>query len=144
MSEPYDAAVIGAGHNGLVTAAYLGKAGLRVLVLERRDLVGGAAASEEIFPGFRFDTCAHRLGGLHPAVVRDLRLDRHGLEIVRADPTALALLPDDDPLILWRDASKSIESIRRFSKSDADRWVAFGNYVRRAARFVAAIKYHTR
>ncbi len=139
MSEPYDAIVIGAGHNGLVTAAYLGRAGLSVLVLERRELVGGAAVSEEVFPGFRFDTCAHRVGELHPAAVRDLRLKRHGLEIIRPDPTALALLPDGDHLLLWREASRSRESIGRFSKLDAERWVAFGDHVRRATRFLEDI-----
>ena len=87
MTVRYDAIVVGAGHNGLVTAAYLGRAGLSVLVLERREVVGGAAVTEQGFPGFKFDTAAHRIGGLHPAVIRDLDLRGHGLELVRADPT---------------------------------------------------------
>ena len=74
MSERYDAVLVGAGHNGLVCAAYLARAGLSVLVLERREIVGGAAVTEELIPGFRFDSCAHRLGHLDRRVVRDLGL----------------------------------------------------------------------
>lgn len=139
MSQAYDVAVIGAGHNGLVTAAYLAKAGLSVVVLERRDRIGGAAASEEVFPGFRVDTGAHRVGHLHRAVLNELELRRHGLEILSPDPAALAVLPDGGHLTLWRDPKKTVESIRRFSEQDAGRWTAFGGLVQRAAGFIEAV-----
>src|SRR5574341_357905 len=93
MANAFDAILVGAGHNGLTTAAYLAKAGLKVLVLERRSAVGGSAVTEEIFPGFKFDTCAHG-GQLRPDIVRDLGLAQHGLEVVSAHPTLFAPQPD--------------------------------------------------
>lgn len=138
MKNRYDAIVIGAGHNGLVTAAYLAKAGLQVLVLERRDTVGGAAVTEEVYPGFRFDPCAHGVGWLHPKVVQDLKLARHGLEILKSNPTVFTPLPDGDHLLLWREAKKSAEAIRRFSKADADKWGRFCARLARLAGFLQA------
>src|SRR5687767_281209 len=81
----YDIIIIGGGHNGLVAAAYLGKAGLKTLVLERRDVVGGAAVTEEIHPGFRCSTLAHTIGPVLAHVVKDLDLQRHGLEVITPD-----------------------------------------------------------
>ena len=86
----HDVIIIGAGHNGLVTAAYLAKGGRRVLVLEKRDQIGGAAVTEELFPGFRFSTCADGSGYLSSEVRRDLKLESNGLEILPADPIAFA------------------------------------------------------
>jgi len=137
MNEAYDVIVIGAGHNGLVTAAYLAKAGLRVLALERRDVVGGAAVTEEAFPGFKFESGAHRINRLHPSLARDLRsaldsAEAGGLsqtygrpEFVSSDATVFAPLPDGGHLTLWRRPELSIEAVRRLSKADADNWNAF-------------------
>lgn len=141
MNDAYDAIVIGAGHNGLVTAAYLARAGLRVLALEGRDFVGGAAVTQEVFPGFKFEAGAHRIGRLHPMLARDLRsaLDRAeagGLsqtygraELVDTDPTVFTPLPDGRHLTLWREPARSIEAVRKFSEADANNWTAFGALV---------------
>jgi phytoene dehydrogenase-like protein len=138
MTKIYDAVVIGAGHNGLVTAAYLAKSGLSTLVLERRDVVGGAAATESIFEGFRFDTGAHRIGSLHPSLMNDLELGRHGVEILHLDPPVFAPLADRRRLLLWRDPQRTAESIREISKADADRWVPFTQLVAQAAGLLEA------
>ena len=136
MTSQYDAIVIGAGHNGLVTAAYLGRAGLSVLVLERREVIGGAAVTEQVFPGFKFDTAAHRIGGLHPALIRDLDLKRHGLELVRADPTLFAPAPDGTNLLIWRDPKRTAKAMREISAADAEAWIPFSELIGKAAAIV--------
>src|SRR5580765_6286882 len=95
----YDAIIIGAGHNGLTAAAYLARAGRKVLVLERRHLVGGAAVTEEIFPGFKFSVCSYVVSLLRPEIIRELQLKRHGLEILPLDGT---FTPMPDGNYLWR------------------------------------------
>lgn len=136
MSNHYDAIIIGAGHNGLVTAAYLAKAGLQVLVLERRNIVGGIAVTEELFPGFRFNTCAQGVDWLTPIIVSDLDLARHGLEMLWADSTAFTPLPDGRYLRLWRDVRKTAEEISRLSTADAEKWPAFCRQVAQMTRFL--------
>src|SRR6058998_290232 len=87
MAERYDAVVVGGGHNGLTAAAYLARAGMRVLVLERRHLLGGAAVTEEVFPGFRFSVASYVVSLLRPEIIRELDLPRHGMEILPLDGT---------------------------------------------------------
>jgi phytoene dehydrogenase-like protein len=143
MREGPDAVVIGAGHNGLVTAAYLAKAGQKVLVLEGRDAVGGAASTEEVFPGFRVDVGAHRVGGLSPRVVADLGLAGHGLELLAADPTVFTPVENGRPLVLWRDPVKTAESIGEISEADAAAWLPFTTLIRKAAGILEAVWYTT-
>jgi phytoene dehydrogenase-like protein len=135
----YDAIVVGGGHNGLITAAYLARAGLGTLVLERRNRVGGAAVTQEFHPGFKVDTAAHRVGALHPAVLSDLELDARRLPFQQADPTVLAPFRDGRYLTLWRDPVRSAETIREISVSDADRWAAFCDFVSRAGRVLQTL-----
>jgi phytoene dehydrogenase-like protein len=99
MNKPLDTIIIGAGHNGLVTAAYLAKAGQSVLVAESRDVLGGAAATEEVFAGYKVDTGAHRIGGLNQKVVSDLGLTGHGLEILQADPSVFTPVEAGRPCV---------------------------------------------
>src|SRR5512139_2948198 len=114
----FDAIVIGADLNGLVVAAYLARAGKKVLVLDRQNTIGGAAITEEVFPGFCFDTVQHDAGWLNPAIVRDLDLAQHGLTLIQSEVTAFE---PDSGLTLWRAEERSAQAITRFSKSDAER-----------------------
>jgi len=139
MSRSFDAIVIGAGHNGLVTSAYLARAGLSVLVLEQRDRVGGGASTEDLFPGFRFDTGTHRTGQVHPAISRDLDLGAHGLELVRSDPGVFVPLSDGRHLLLGESPSAAAQSIRAFSAADADRWPEFKGFTSMVAGFLSAV-----
>lgn len=135
----FDAIVVGAGHNGLVTAAYLAKAGQRVLVLERRDTVGGVAVTEEFAPGFRVDSCMQGTGWIHPAAWSELELGRRGVELIHTDSTVFAPLPDGDSLLLWRTMQKSAEEINRFSPADAANWWTFSDRMARLASFLEAL-----
>jgi phytoene dehydrogenase-like protein len=137
----YDAVVIGAGLNGLVAAAYLAKAGQRVLVLERRDVVGGTVTTEEVFPGFRFDTCRHDAGWLSPRIISDLKLKKHGLEMIDVDATVFAPHPSgerNDYLLLHQDPQRSAALIRKYSRSDGEQWPKFADRVARLAGFLKA------
>jgi len=120
-----DALIIGAGHNGLVTAAYLAKAGRRVLVLERREALGGAAATEEVFSGFKFNTGAHDTGLFRQEIVDELNLPKHGLEMIESPVAVFAPQPDGTSLTLWRDPKKNFAEIAKFSKVDAEKFPAF-------------------
>src|SRR3954454_11460747 len=107
----YDAIVVGGGHNGLVTAAYLGKAGLKTVVLERRDTVGGAIGTTELAPGAPVPTLAHTVGRAPASVVRDLDLKRHGLSLVGPDVRAFAPGPDGSAIVLWGDPARTAEGL---------------------------------
>lgn len=122
---PYDALIIGAGHNGLVTAAYLAKTGRRVLVLEKRAALGGAAATDEIFPGFKFNTGAHDAGLFRQEIIDGLNLQKHGLEFIASPVAVFAPQPDGASLTLWRDQEKTIAEIAKLSKADAEKFPVF-------------------
>ncbi len=138
MSSKYDAIIIGGGHNGLVTAAYLARAGKRVLVLERRHVLGGAAVTEEIFPGFKISVCSYVVSLLRPEIIRELELPRHGLEILPLDGT-LTPMPSGD--YLWRvnDHAKTRREIARHSRLDAEAYDEYGQAMAKMAKFVKPI-----
>jgi phytoene dehydrogenase-like protein len=137
-NSKYDAIIIGGGHNGLTTAAYLARAGKRVLVLERRHVLGGAAVTEEVFPGFKFSVCSYVVSLLRPEIIRDLDLPRHGLEILPLDGT-FTPMPSGD--YLWRvnDHGKTHREIARHSKLDAEAYDEFGKAMQAMCRFVKPI-----
>lgn len=120
-----DAVVVGAGHNGLIAAAYLARAGLRVIVCERRDIVGGAAVTEEIVPGFRASTASYALSLLRPDVFADLELERHGVIVVPKDPQ-MFVPHEDGHFSVWRDSARTIQELARFGDDEGyARWSAF-------------------
>jgi phytoene dehydrogenase-like protein len=135
---PYDAVVIGAGHNGLVAAGYLARAGLSVLVLEGRDRVGGPADTVRIADGFRAPV-AHTVGRLRASVIRDLALGRHGLRLVRPRVRAFLPVPGENGVTLWADPSRTAEELRSRSPADAEAWPRFDRKVRALASFVAYV-----
>ena len=135
----WDAVVVGGGHNGLVTAAYLGRAGLRTLVLERRERVGGAADTSELAPGVRVPTLAHTVGRLRPSVVRELDLRRHGLSLIAPDVRVFAPQPDGRAVTLWSDAGRTAAALRAWSARDAERYAEFDRLVRSLGRFLAEL-----
>jgi phytoene dehydrogenase-like protein len=131
--------VIGAGHNGLTTAFYLAKAGLKPLVLERRTVVGGAATTEEIGPGYFCPSLAHAIGPLRPSVVRDMQLERRGVAFVRPDPRLVAISPDGRPLAFSIDHARTAESIRALSSKDANRYEDFCATMARLGTFLSGL-----
>jgi phytoene dehydrogenase-like protein len=138
MTQKYDVIVIGGGHNGLVNAAYLARAGKRVLVLERRYVLGGAAVTEEVFPGFKFSVCSYVVSLLRPEIIRELDLPRHGLEILPLDGT-FTPMPSGD--YLWRvnDHAKTRREIARHSKLDAEAYDEYGKAMVEMAHFVKPV-----
>lgn len=142
VGKVYDAIIIGAGHNGLVCANYLAKAGQKVLVLERRDVVGGAAVTEEIAPGFRASIFSYLMSLLHPRIIRELELKKHGLEVLPCSDMVSPL--DGEDYILFSDnIAKSQASFARFSKHDADIYPEFDRYLNEAANIVRKLLWET-
>lgn len=121
----YDAIIIGGGHNGLITAAYLAKAGKKVCVLERRDVLGGCATTEELYPGFHFSPAAYVVSLLLPEVIADLRLKEYGFEVLRRDPSSISIDGQGGHLVLGHDARRNHDSISKFSTADADAFPAY-------------------
>jgi phytoene dehydrogenase-like protein len=137
-SGAHDVIVIGAGINGLTCGAYLARAGLKPLMLERREIAGGGATTEEIAPGFRAPVLAHAAGPLAQRVVDELQLASHGLEFLRADAD-VTVLGGDRPLVLWSDTARAAESVRAFSSKDADAWPAFRNTSAALGRVIGSL-----
>ncbi len=137
MAPTYDAIVIGGGHNGLVSAAYLARAGLNTIVLEKRHVLGGAAVTEEVFPGFRFSVASYVVSLLRPEIIRELELPKHGLDILPLDGTFTPLEHD----YLWRvnDHGRTIRELRRWSLSDAEAYEEYGLLMVEMAKFIKPI-----
>ncbi|MFI5255465.1 MAG: phytoene desaturase family protein, partial [Candidatus Limnocylindrales bacterium] len=133
----WDVIVVGAGHNGLVTAGYLAKGGLRTLVLERRERVGGIADTVELSPGARVPALLHTVGRLRPTVVRDLELKRHGLVLLAPEVRVFAPSPDGNAITLRGDVAATAEGLRARSAHDADAYPGFDRQVRALGRFMA-------
>jgi phytoene dehydrogenase-like protein len=139
----FDAVVIGAGHNGLVCAAYLARAGLRVVVLERREVLGGALADSEPAPGYRAPALAHTVGRFRDSVIRDLRLAGHGLRLIRPDVRTFAPQADGRSITLWSDPARTAEELRQWSANDAHVFPQFDRNVRALAGFMAHLHEST-
>ncbi|XP_069139514.1 pyridine nucleotide-disulfide oxidoreductase domain-containing protein 2-like isoform X3 [Argopecten irradians] len=144
LKSKYDVVIVGAGHNGLVSAAYLQEAGLNVCVVERRHVIGGAAVTEEIIPGFKFSRASYVLSLLRPKIVQDLELKKYGLEVYLRDPSSYTPLLNPGgrdgkarSLLLHRDSQKTAESIAQFSQKDAKNWI---EYEKQLEHIVSAIE----
>src|SRR5215813_5946482 len=132
----FDVIIIGAGHNGLVTAAYLARAGRRVLVLERRELVGGCAVTEQIWPGYRVSTAAYLTSLMQERIVRELDLPRHGYQVDAKDPAFFSIFPDGNHFFMWQDRARTLAEIARFSKHDAQVYPAYEDQLERISRVI--------
>jgi phytoene dehydrogenase-like protein len=135
----YDVTIIGGGHNGLVAACYLAKGGLKTLVLERREVVGGGAVTEEIAPGFRVSTLDHAAGPFSAAVAADLDLSRFGLEMITPEVRVLALSPDGRALGIYNDTTRTVSEVKNFSEHDAKSYPEFVNSFSRIGRVLAPL-----
>ena len=136
MAGARDVVIIGGGHNGLVTAFYLARAGYKPLVLERRAQPGGAAVTEEFYPGFRCSILAHAAGPLRPDIVRDMQLEKYGLRLIKPDVGVASLSPDGRALILYTDTKKSAQEIAKFSQKDAAKYPEFQTSLTRVGKVI--------
>src|SRR5881227_3229867 len=136
MPDAYDVIIIGAGHNGLVTAAYLARAGWRVLVLERRELVGGACVTEELWPGFKVSTAAYVNSLLRPEIIRDLDLKRHGFAMLPRNPSSFTPFPDGRSLLLGPDEDLNRREVGKFSVRDAEALPRYERMLEEIAQFL--------
>ena len=139
MAERRDAVIVGGGHNGLVAAAYLAKAGLRPLVLERREVVGGAAVTEEVHPGFRSPTLAHSAGPFLPPIARDLALERHGFQVLRPAVRLFAPALDGPPLRLYEEPARTAAELSGICAKDSARYLEFHESLARIGRLLARL-----
>ena len=136
LKTSYDAIVIGAGHNGLTAAAYLASAGLKTLVLERREIVGGCCVTEEIAPGCRASTTSYIASMLRPEVIRELRLAEFGLRMVPCDPGLQVPFPDGQVVSWWANRERTVEEFRKISVKDAQRFIQIDDQLKKLARYL--------
>ncbi len=139
MPSRYHAIIIGGGHNGLVTAAYLSRAGKKVLVLERREMLGGCAVTEELWPGYRVSTGAYLISLLQEKVVRELELERFGYTVMPKDPAFFSAYPDGRHLFFWNDEKKTLAEIAKFSQRDAEAFPKYEAWLERLAVVVESL-----
>jgi phytoene dehydrogenase-like protein len=132
----YNAIVVGAGHNGLTAAAYLARAGLRTVVLERREIVGGCCVTEEIAPGCRASTTSYIASMLRPEVIRELQLAEHGLRMVPCDPALQVPFPDGQVVPWWADRERAVQEFRKISSQDAERFLHVDEQLKKLARYL--------
>jgi phytoene dehydrogenase-like protein len=143
LAKDYDAIVIGAGHNGLVTAAYLARAGLNALVVERRDVIGGACVTEEVWPGYKVSTLSYLCSLLQPTIIKDLELGRFGFHLYPKDPAFFSAFPDGGHLFFWQDMKKTQEELAKFSKRDAEAYPDFEHQLVRLTEWVEGLLMST-
>jgi phytoene dehydrogenase-like protein len=136
MAATYDLIVVGGGHNGLVTAAYLARAGVKVLVLERREVLGGACVTEELWPGFKVSTAAYVNSLLRPEIIRDLDLKRHGFKMLPRNPSSFTPFPDGRSLMLGPNKAMTHREVSKFSSRDADALPKYEQMLERVAAFI--------
>lgn len=139
MAQRYDAIIVGGGHNGLVTSAYLARAGRKVLVLERREFVGGCAVTEELWPGYRVSSAAYLTSLMQEKVIRDLELEKFGYKVDAKDPAFFSPFPDGRHLFMWQDEKRTLEEVAKFSKKDAERFPAYEQHLERLAMAVESL-----
>ncbi len=139
MANNYDAVIVGGGHNGLVTAAYLARGGRKTLVLEARELVGGCAVTEEVWPGFHVSTAAYLTSLLQERIVRELDLPKHGYRVDAKDPAFFSPFPDGRYMLMWQDRAKTLAEIAKFSKRDAERYPAYEDHLERLSQVVEGL-----
>ena len=135
----YDAIIIGGGHNGLVAAAYLARAGRKTLVLERRELVGGCSVTEELWPGYRVSTAAYLSSLLQERIVRELELERHGYRVDAKDPAFFSAFPDGRHFFMWQDRARTLAEIAKFSERDARVYPAYEERLERLSQVVEGL-----
>src|SRR5436305_7021552 len=135
----YDAIIIGGGHNGLVTAAYLARAGRKAIVLEKRELLGGCAVTEQIWPGYRVSTGAYLASLLQERIVRELELERFGYLVDAKDPAFFSAFPDGRHFFMWQDRTKTLAEISKFSRHDAEVYPAYEDHLERISRVVEGL-----
>src|SRR6516225_6696652 len=136
MADRFDTSVIGAGHNGVVTAAYLAKAGYRTLVLERRDVLGGCCVTEEVWPGYKVSTASYVNSLLRPEIIRDLELKKHGFEMLPRNPSSFTPFPDGRYLLMGPDPELNRREVSKFSARDAEALPRYEKMLERVADFI--------